>query len=57
MIVDRIQRQHSLTAVAHLTCVNATQREIGEILAQRPWAYQHFGSRGDPPGGIGEFKG
>jgi len=28
MIVDRIQRQHGLTAMAHLTCVNATQEEI-----------------------------
>ena len=24
MIVDRIQREHGLTAMAHLTCVNAT---------------------------------
>src|SRR4030095_3773032 len=34
MIVDRIQRQHGLTAMAHLTCVDATQKQIGEVLAQ-----------------------
>src|ERR1700684_4224452 len=28
MIVDRIQREHGLTTVMHLTCVNATQAEI-----------------------------
>src|SRR5512137_3199409 len=34
MIVDRIQRQHGLTAVAHLTCVCATKDQIRELLAQ-----------------------
>src|SRR6476646_6141513 len=34
MIVDRIQRQHGLTAMAHLTCVDATQQQIGEVLTQ-----------------------
>src|SRR3954467_5491869 len=33
-IVDRIQRQHGLTAMAHLTCVNSTQEQLGEVLAQ-----------------------
>jgi methylenetetrahydrofolate reductase (NADPH) len=28
MIVDRIQRQHGLTALAHLTCVNHTRDEV-----------------------------
>src|SRR5947208_6580101 len=32
MIVDRIQREHGLTAMAHLTCVNATREQIGEVL-------------------------
>src|SRR5262249_35164971 len=32
MIVDRIQRDHGLTAVAHLTCVCATRDEIRELL-------------------------
>ena len=34
MIVDRIQRQHGLTAVAHLTCVCATREQIRELLGQ-----------------------
>ena len=34
MIVDRIQGQHGLTAVAHLTCVGATKEQIRDLLAQ-----------------------
>src|SRR5947208_16257033 len=34
MIVDRIQREHGLTAVAHLTCVSATQEQIRDLLGQ-----------------------
>src|SRR4051812_8388170 len=34
MIVDRIQRDHALTAVAHLTCVCATREEISELLGK-----------------------
>src|SRR5258705_13479447 len=34
MIVDRIQRQHGLTAMAHLTCVNSTQDQLRETLEQ-----------------------
>lgn len=57
MIVERIQRQHGLTAVAHLTCVCATQAEIGELLGQiRALGVRNvLALRGDPPGG-GEFK-
>ncbi|MFO1475661.1 MAG: methylenetetrahydrofolate reductase [NAD(P)H] [Verrucomicrobiota bacterium] len=56
-IVDCIQRQHGLTAVAHLTCVSSTQEEIRALLQQ----IQSLGVRnilalrGDPPGG-GEFR-
>jgi len=56
-IVDRIHGQHALTAVAHLTCVCATQDQIRELLAQ----IQALGVRnllalrGDPPGG-GDFQ-
>ena len=32
MIVDRIQREHRLTALAHLTCVNHTQAEVATLL-------------------------
>src|SRR5947208_12993552 len=34
MIVDRIQREHQLTAVAHLTCVCSTREEIERLLGQ-----------------------
>jgi methylenetetrahydrofolate reductase (NADPH) len=57
MIVDRIQKEHRLTAVAHLTCVCATQDEIRKLLEQiRALGVQNvLALRGDPPGG-GEFK-
>jgi methylenetetrahydrofolate reductase (NADPH) len=57
MIVDRIQREHHLTAVAHLTCVCATQEQIGSLLEQIKalGAKNVLALRGDPPGG-GEFK-
>src|SRR5947208_8179001 len=56
MIVDRIQRQHGLTAVAHLTCVCATREQIRELLGQiRALGVRNvLALRGDPPGG-GEF--
>ena len=58
MIVDRIQREHGLTAMAHLTCVDATRQEIGEVLTQaRSLGIKNIlALRGDPPGGNGEFK-
>ena len=51
MIVDRIQREHHLTAVAHLTCVCATRDEIRELLAQiRSLGVRNvLALRGDPP--------
>ena len=57
-IVDRIQREHGLTAMAHLTCVDATRQEIGGVLAQaRSLGIKNIlALRGDPPGGNGEFK-
>ena len=57
MIVDRIQRQHGLTAVAHLTCVSATREQIGDLLARiRALGVKNLlALRGDPPGG-GEFQ-
>ena len=57
MIVDRIQRQHGLTALAHLTCVGHT-REQGARLLEKIRALgckNILALRGDPPGG-GEFK-
>src|SRR6478736_6300198 len=57
MIVERIQKQHGLTAVAHLTCVNSTQDQIRELLGQiRALGVRNvLALRGDPPGG-GEFQ-
>lgn len=56
-IVDCIQGQHGLTAVAHLTCVCATREQIGELLAQlRARGVKNLlALRGDPPGG-GAFQ-
>ena len=56
-IVDCIQRQHGLTAVAHLTCVCSTKEEIRALLEQiRALGVRNvLALRGDPPGG-GEFK-
>ena len=57
MIVDRIQREHQLTAVAHLTCVCSTQDQIRELLGRiRKLGVKNvLALRGDPPGG-GEFQ-
>jgi methylenetetrahydrofolate reductase (NADPH) len=57
MIVDRIQRQYGLTAVAHLTCVCATREELQELLGQiRALGVRNvLALRGDPPGG-GDFQ-
>lgn len=58
MIVDRIQKEHRLTAMAHLTCVNSTRQQIADVLAQaRSLGIKNIlALRGDPPGGSGEFK-
>src|ERR1035438_9096477 len=56
-IVDRIQREHRLTALAHLTCVNHTREEVGALLEKiRALGCKNIlALRGDPPGG-GEFQ-
>jgi methylenetetrahydrofolate reductase (NADPH) len=55
MIVDRIQREHTLTAMSHLTCVNATTDELRAVLLQaRALGIRNIlALRGDPPGGGG----
>ncbi len=55
-IVSRIQNQHKLTTVAHLTCVGSTREQVGELLSQiRALGVRNvLALRGDPPGG-GEF--
>ena len=58
MIVDRIQREHGLTAMSHLTCVNATKGELRAVIEQaRALGIKNIlALRGDPPGGNGEFQ-
>ena len=52
-IVDRIQREHALTAMMHLTCVNSTREQLGGVLAEaRARSIDNIlALRGDPPGG------
>jgi methylenetetrahydrofolate reductase (NADPH) len=56
-IVDRIQRELRVTAMAHLTCVNATINETDAILEQsRELGIKNIlALRGDPPSGVCEF--
>jgi len=57
MIVDCIQRQHGLTALAHLTCVGHTRGQVRELLEKiRALGCKNIlALRGDPPGG-GEYQ-
>jgi methylenetetrahydrofolate reductase (NADPH) len=57
MIVERVQREHHLTALAHLTCVNHTREEVHDVLEKiRALGCKNIlALRGDPPGG-GEFQ-
>ena len=56
-IVDRIQCELHVTAMAHLTCVNATIDETDAILERsRELGIRNIlALRGDPPSGVGEF--
>ena len=59
MIVDRIQREHGLTAMLHLTCVNATREQLAEVVTQaRGLNIKNIlALRGDPVAGTNsEFK-
>jgi methylenetetrahydrofolate reductase (NADPH) len=57
-IVDRIQREQGLTAMAHMTCVNATRDETSAVLerARALGITNILALRGDPPGGVGDFQ-
>ena len=57
MIVDRIQRRHGLTALAHLTCVNHTREQIRDLVGRiRALGCKNIlALRGDPPDG-GAFQ-
>lgn len=55
-IVDRIQREHGLTAMMHLTCVNSTREELRAVIeeARSRGIMNLLALRGDPPDG-GDF--
>jgi len=57
-IVARIQREHQIVAMSHLTCVNATAEELRQVLQQaRDLGIQNIlALRGDPPGVTGPFQ-
>lgn len=50
-IVDRIQREHGLVALAHLTCVGSTREQIREVAEQAKGMgiRNILALRGDPP--------
>ena len=54
--VDRIQREHQVTAMAHLTCVNRTRELVADILkeARELGIRNILALRGDPPKGDTE---
>jgi methylenetetrahydrofolate reductase (NADPH) len=56
-IVDRIQREHGLTAMMHLTCVNSTRDQLRDVVleARARGIKNILALRGDPPGGTGEW--
>jgi methylenetetrahydrofolate reductase (NADPH) len=58
MIVDRIQREHGLTAMMHLTCVGSTREQLRAVVERTRAAgiKNILALRGDPPGGTGEWK-
>ena len=56
-IVDRIQREHDLTTMMHLTCVNATRDQLRDVVeeARRRGIKNLLALRGDPPAGAAEW--
>jgi methylenetetrahydrofolate reductase (NADPH) len=58
MIVDRIQRDYGLPAVAHLTCVGSSREELGDIADQASGLgiRNILALRGDPPAGQSGFQ-
>ncbi len=56
-VVDRVQREHGVTGMAHLTCVSSTREEIQRYLedARRLGIRNILALRGDPPRGQPDF--
>ena len=56
-LVSRIQREVGIEAMAHLTCVGATQEELGGVLDQleQGGIRNVIALRGDPPKGATSF--
>jgi methylenetetrahydrofolate reductase (NADPH) len=57
-IVDRIQRDHGLTGMMHLTCVGSTKEQLHSVIGQiRAAGIKNIlALRGDPPVGSTEWK-
>jgi methylenetetrahydrofolate reductase (NADPH) len=57
-ISARIQRQHGLTTMSHITCVGSTREHIHDYVerARRLGITNLLALRGDPPAGTGEFR-
>jgi methylenetetrahydrofolate reductase (NADPH) len=57
-MVERIQREHGIAAMAHLTCVGSTREEIVALLedARRRGIANLLALRGDPPAGTTLFQ-
>jgi methylenetetrahydrofolate reductase (NADPH) len=57
-MVERIQGQHGIAAMAHLTCVGSTRGEIVTLLedARRRGIANLLALRGDPPAGTTVFE-
>ncbi len=57
-IVERIQNQHHLVAMAHLTCVNSTRDQLQAVLedARGRGIRNILALRGDAPAGAAEWR-
>lgn len=57
-IVERIQNQHQLVSMAHLTCVHSTRDQLAAVLedARARGIRNILALRGDAPAGSGEWR-
>src|SRR3954471_4904943 len=56
-IVERIQQEHHIPAMMHLTCVNSTREQLRGVIedARSRGIRNILALRGDPPGGTGPW--